>query len=253
MGQCFETKLKGVVDNNTLLKLGHYRATFKGSIFATPISSTFITEVNLVSKTGNIRVFNDSTEQEMGFPFVANSGVLFRIEADSLDVEYVLDFNDKYTTDYIGFALRFAKSGSVALKELCNFPKLTQIVGQGGEYALSFNTDEEYSNGTVLQNITYVGLRSKGVTGNLRYIPLIFPNLQSIILYESRLVGSIEDFVRVWRSVGKTSGTIELKNLVRKSDITFNGHTLESSEYDNSTLSWTSTTITLGGETIEYV
>ena len=253
MEQCFETKLKGVVDNKNLLKLGHYRATFKGSIYATPISSTFITEVDLVSSTGNIRVFDDATNREVFFPFLANPGVLFRIEADSLDVEYVLDFNNKYTTDYIGFVLRFANPGSISLKEICNFPSLTQLVGQGGEYALSFNADEEYSKGTVLQNITYAGLRSKKVTGNLRYIPLIFPNLRSIILYESKLIGSIEDFVRIWRNIGKTSGTIELKNLVRKSDITFNGHTLESSEYDNSTLSWTSNTITLGSEMIEYV
>lgn len=254
MGNCLVTKLKGVVNNPDLVQLGHYRAIFDHQTGYGPLTNTTPVTVSVASGSARILKYGDV---EVSFPITVTNSTFYNIIPG--DGGCVLDFDNKYTADMVGLVVGMAKRGSFPLEELKYFTNLTNIDGGASEGALVFDTLDEYQKGLVLDQILYVSLRNTLITGDIKYIPYIFPNIvdgdnpqqtYGICLYVSGITGALEDLVRSYRSIGKTINSLKLYGWVRKADITFNGHNLANESYDDSTLSWTETTMTLNNETI---
>lgn len=256
MGNCLVTKLKGAVNNPDLIKLGHYRAIFDHQTGYGALTNT--TPVTVSVASGSARIFQYG-DVEVSFPITITDGSFYNIIPG--DGGCVLDFDNKYTADSAGFLVGRAKRGSFPLEELKYFTNLKIIDGgaRASEGALVFDTFDEYQKGLVLDQILYASLRTELITGDIKYIPYIFPNIVNgddpqqtygICLYISSITGALEDLVRSYRSIGKTINSLKLNGWVRKANITFNGHNLANESYDGSTLSWTDTTMTLNDETI---
>lgn len=255
MENCLVTRLKGTVNNPDLIQLGHYRAVFDHETsYGALTTGNLPVTISVVS--GNARIF-EYGDIEVSFPITISNTTFYKIIPG--DGDCVLDFDNKYTAETLDFLISNAKPGSFQLEELEYFTNLTHLFGSESDSALIFDTFDEYKKGLVLDRIVLIGLRSYFVTGNIKFIPYIFPNIVSdnnaqqergVCLYSSLITGALEDLVRSYRSIGKTVNSLKLLGWVRKADITFNGHSLADASYDNSTLSWTATTMTLNGETI---
>lgn len=91
---------------------------------------------------------------------------------------------------------------------------------------------------------------SNKVHGTMKQVATLFPKLNSLgdLTDTKWLTGSIEDFVTVRRSQGVNVGSV-YTNWGVSTDITFNGEKLKGQ--DNTPFSWTATTITYNGVTID--
>lgn len=249
---CLVTKLKAVVDDNSLVKLGHYMVSFKGSKANGVIAGAGNNvTVDLVSGSGIHIYLNGDRNQELSFPVLCESTTYYEIVSDDPNEVYVLDFDNKYTATYIGFPLGAGIQDSMALEDIIiGFSSLTAIEGRGAETALVCNFDELVNKRISATRFANVYLRSIGVSGDIKNIPLVFPNMTLFCLYGSKVAGAIEDFIRSFRAIGKTTGSVSYSGWFRSATITFNGHTMESSSYDDVTISWTASTMTVGSETI---
>lgn len=77
-----------------------------------------------------------------------------------------------------------------------------------------------------------------------------FTKLTELNVSDAKVHGTIEAFVKGQRSYGRTSCDALKMGYKMGTDVTFNGESIPVGDYSNKTLSWTSTTITLGGVTI---
>ena len=95
-------------------------------------------------------------------------------------------------------------------------------------------------------NLSYI---SNKVHGTMEQVATLFPKLNSLgdLTDTKWLAGSIEDFVTVRRSQGVNDGSVYTKWGIF-SNVTFNGEKLKGQ--DNTPFSWTATTITYNGVTI---
>lgn len=91
---------------------------------------------------------------------------------------------------------------------------------------------------------------SNMVYGTMEQVATLFPRLNSLGNLDGSkwLTGSIESFVSVRRSQGVTDGSVYTK-WGNASNVTFNGEKLKGQ--DNTPFSWTATTITYNGVTID--
>ena len=234
MRNCLVTKLKGVVQNDNLMKFGHYRVTISGIAQTNPqwVSGVGCT-VSLVSGNAKANIY---------YNFVSTDGNSF-----------VLDVDKKYTETYIGYWLERGEGEQFTLQDLEYFPALVKIEGTNAVSCLFIDLKAEQEAGRTYPKYYSVDFRCALANGNISYIPSVFPNIVQGILFNTYYIyGSVEDFIRVFRTMGKTDGSFQVSGWVRNANITFNGHTLESESYDSMAISWTETTMTItktNGET----
>lgn len=113
------------------------------------------------------------------------------------------------------------------------------------------NTDVE-GDINALENITSMAVLNLDLTrvsGNLAALGKM-TNLTNLSVFNSNLTGTIESLIEGFRTNGKTSGSITAEVFTQQGNsITFNGNQIPNS-YRYLPLSWTASTITCNGETI---
>lgn len=244
MENCLVTKLKGSVNNPALVKLGHYRVEM--------ISMTepyWITTVGCVVSlvSGNAKAYSNSGE-EISFPVSCAPKDKIRFVSTNENETFVLDATNKYTEGGMASWITWGKPLSLTFQDLEEFPEFTVLAIRNSSEALHIDFAEEVAAGHSYPKYTSVDMRFVITNGDITKIPLLFPNTEGTdngIVPGPSLYGAIEDLIRSWRSIGKTTGTFKINGWVRNENITFNNHVFSANYYDNPVVSWTSNTMTV--------
>lgn len=243
MGLCLLTKLKESVADSFLTKIGE-----KILILAPQKSFTLRGKgIELRGITGNfdISVIGGNTYEGLNH-YVDVSANYFSCRNTSSNPLTIgvnnLEVLDVFSADGGANALEidlnfFEKSKSMS--EL----RLSRQIITGGELS---DLSEITNNSTTLVAINFnqcVGLKgSIEDIASLKISNNVFPSFSHC----SEVTGSIEEFVRGQRANGRISANIENNYWITNSGITFNGKTYR----DMVSISWTASTITVNGETI---
>ncbi len=256
---CLVTKLIGVV-NDDLPKYGVLVAEFTDSVHSasaslgiisqsatkikavdSPLYSTGGTNLGyevLVPENQEVWVCPSSGKVEIYGKYGIRKLVLARghfAPVETIDLKYCTDLKE----------LTSALSGE--LDNLSGLTVMEKLILQrnSADYSLTGNLESLAGMTELIQlNITLC----KGLTGQLSSLGNM-TKLTSINLGDTNISGSIEDFVVAQRASGRTACETLHVSWIGSSKVTFNGGTISNS--GSSVLSWTSSTITLGGTTID--
>lgn len=253
---CLVTKLKATVDNSNLKKLGvldiygtgNADIGFKGS---SPIT------VKCVSGT----MYSDSgrtqsiTEKEI--PVSANTTYLYIVDGTHIEVSskynitfvYATPATDKMSTEDFKYSTGITRLTVPQIKgKLSDLSGLTscttlELVGT----SVPYNNELEgvASDIAGLTGLTKISLlRAIKITGSFESLGKCTA-LTDIKIAETKIGGTVEAFVARQRGAGRTTAS---NIAISLANTTFNGNSVT---HNPTTLSWTATTITFNGVTID--
>ena len=271
--ECFYTKLKSVIMNDDLEKLGEMRiqrnyidnevasnAYMSVSRNSIPVGETLEIEI-IGDGFFSISYGGDSLGKKLEITRQGGASAIDQNAFHTSNGTYVIVINSKYNYN----SSQINKGYDVDFSQIFYTPiSYVSGVGYKGNFA-DLNTSKiNYINmgdGNV-GKIIYTDEDIKGLTllTNLTLFSILFPEISMSAL--GHLInlqgnnnimcakGSIEDFVTAQRANGRTSfsDTLNLKWLGEAGKVTFNGATIATGE--NGLLTWTANTITFRGETI---
>lgn len=255
---CLVTKLIGVV-NDDLPKYGVLVAEFTDNVHSASAalgiiskSATKIKAIDsplystgganwgyevLVPENEEVWVCPSSGKVEIYGKYDIKKLVLIRghfAPVDTIDLKYCTDLKE----------LTSMLSGE--LNNLSGLTVMEKLILQrnSADYSLTGNI-ESLAGMTELTQLNIV--LCKGLTGQLSSLGNL-TKLTSIAIGDTNISGSIEDFVVAQRTSGRTACEFLDMAWIGSSKVTFNGGTISNS--GSTVLSWTSSTITLAGTTI---
>lgn len=247
---CLVTKLKGIVNDDSLYGLGEIR-----------ISKSYADEFTQIGQSFRIAFIKDATIRIIGDGYFtdstgsSNNGKTIECTANTAVNFYVSNGNfeialsDKYSIVYLGLSKADEATGSY------NYNKTKNIVGNLD--ALKYCTNMKTFVAGIISNIQgdlkilgylpslrTLDISQTKISGNISVLkcPLESLNIDRC----ANIIGSVESFVAAQRGAGRTTGSCKL-NVGSDSPITFDGSKLDNS---NNSLSWTSSQITIGEKTI---
>lgn len=247
---CLVTKLKGIVNDDSIYKLGEIR-----------ISKSYADEFTQIGQGFRISFIKDATISIVGDGYFTdmtgsqNNGKTIECTANTPVNFYVsngdfeIALSDKYSIGYLGLSKTEEATGSY------NYNKTKNIVGDldALKYCTNMSTFDAgmvfniKGDLKILGNIPLLNtldISQTKISGNISVLkcPLKTLNIDRC----DNITGSVESFVAAQRGAGRNTGSCTL-NVGSDSTITFDG-----SKLDNPTnsLSWTSTQITIGEKTI---
>ena len=255
MGNCLVTKLKGVVDNDNLPIYG------KAVVVVGAVDPSF-----RFNKNTTIKVLGGTVNGQTKISVNANTSLIITSSTIVSDGTYgegkVGLLIDKYDLTYMERIQKFDLEDilyspfvflqilpSTIVENVEKFPVLCKkqefkgINASGTNIAL--DVTELGSNGImtdirlVSNNAAYGSLNKAGMSPLTSHFSV--PNTKNVFL-------NVETFVGYQRAAGRTTGSLSIQYL-GACNCTFNGESV-TNRPDNS-LSWTATTITLNGVTIE--
>lgn len=239
---CLVTKLKGVIKDDSLEKLGVIRLRLNAGSASNSLQSDGTSIMKVIS--GNVSLAKYNTGAVQTFPYVipdngtwitisvGEGGAVVEIEnkyslKSILVIEKLLPHTDIKTCSYL--------SSLTAINSALNPSESTRL-GFVGDLADIVG----------YESLTNLYWRSAKCTGNIvecgRMLKLI-----NVHLYGGSVYGSLESLVAEYRKNGKTSGQLEFDWM--PDSITFNG--VSALLKEKSTLTWSASTITWNGTTID--
>lgn len=248
MGQTLITKLKTVVNDDSLLKMGEVRVRVgEGGDGGTLAIRSFVEQVVRVVE-GDL-LYDDVTEVTLypnSWPTAkkTGSGVISipnKYELRSIEGRIKFDnFEDlKYSNkieeiriNNISFA--YEDSTIISLAQIADyFPTLKYVYADRNQcYG---NISELLSLKTTLVNISFNNCHD--VVGNFGTLGGL-TKIDTIGILSTQVSGSVESFVANAIQAGRTSGTVKVTGLINRG-ITFNGSVLSDGS-QNHNISWTS-------------
>lgn len=253
MGNCLKTQLKGVVDNPNLPFFG------KGIIEVNAASSTTI-KLRIDGGTSYLDVVGEGTITNEGttgthvlcysdtnvtlsagqykvlfdkYKAIVSMAETNNVRIDTDDFEYV-------TSDVT--EVFYARSLRGDIKYFNSLPLLTRL------YATNCNELTGDIKDLLLTNLVYFTVAQTNVGGDISNLARNL-SLEEISIANSKLYGSIEGLVTAFRNNSKVSGSLTMGNLgYGNNNISWKGVKIVAQ--DNCSLSWTASTITFNGETI---
>lgn len=264
MKNCLITKLKGTVDNSSLLKLGEVLTTIDSVSSPTllnlyPVTGKTLTisaDTNCLSINNGVSYTNEVVISDNTECYVNNADAVNLKIYPKYDILKAGKWNDEdnastviknidifaYSTNIVEIKLRNSNTDNGDIKNIKKCINLTSLeVNDGCTCNLS-----DLAGFTVLRHLTL----PKNSYGNLSVLANI-PTLIEInnCFGNSRITGSIEEFVSIRRAAGQTTGQISGGYLFANCpNITFNGNPMGNN--DSNKLTWDATTITISGTTI---
>lgn len=238
MSNCLVTKLKGVVDNDNLSKLGVIRIPLMANMtssnwraIATPIGTTVSPKLSLIS--GNFTITNAGGTATLphDFPLGAAENIKVTTGATAPTIE----IDNKYSISSLGNILNKA-SAEFSCKELEYLP-LTEM-------ECSSVMIQDVVDIIIIQTLTDISLSGDSCVGDFSELGKLV-NLTNLNCYGVRnnLVGTIEDFVTKARAAGRTTGSVSYKPQHYASTITYEGSALDYSY--TWTIAWTADSISV--------
>ena len=262
MANCLITKLDAVVNNDSLKKLGtlYINATNSGYLAGAVIgistsSARKITGVSsdLYNQSG-VSLGREITEQAgAGTSWFVSGGGVVEVY-NKYDLTYLnvkSSFTDPINTKDLSFCTALTSlTAQLAgkLSELPNAPSLTRLdlVPSG----LNNGLEGSLADLPTYPSLTYIDLdKYRLITGELKALGG-FVALTTLRLGDlTRVGGSVEDFVNAQRAAGRTTCSGITCPYIGTTGITFNGSSIAVAS--NTVISWTATTITCAGVTID--
>lgn len=253
---CLVTKLKAVVNNSNLKKLGvldiygtgnadiGFKASspitvkcISGSMYSDSARTQAITEKEIPVSANTVYVYiTNGTHIEVSNKY-AITFVFMTPATEKLNVE---DF--KYSAGITRLTVPQIK-GKLSDLSVLTSCTILELVGSSAEY----NTDLEgvASDIAGLTGLTKINLvRALKVIGSFESLGKCIA-LTEIKIAETHIAGTVEAFVARQRGAGRTTAS---NIAISLADTTFNGTSVT---HSNTTLSWTATTITFNGVTID--
>lgn len=244
MGQCLVTRLKEVVNDSSLLRLGE-----KTFLLLPNGKVTIRTYENMpIRVVGEGSLYVDSAKLTEGEILKGNYITIQNAENYSI----VVALNKFESLDV--FTTNDSLSQQMEI-DLSFFSKANRM----RELTLS---DEKIVGGTlkdlakISESTTLTGFSMKNSIGlkgsildikDLNYSASVFPNFG----FCQEVTGEIIDFVKAQRAKGRTSANIAAEYHLHDTKITFNGQLATTiDENQPKAISWTATTITIGSVTI---
>lgn len=253
---CLVTKLKATVDNSNLKKLGvldiygtgNADIGFKGS---SPITVKCVSGT-MYSDSGRTQAITEKV-----IPVSTNSSYVYIVNGTHIEVSSKYDITFFYatpTTEMINTEDFKYSTGITRLTvpqikgNLSNLSGLTsctalELVSSSAPYNFALEgTAADIAGLTALTKINLV--RAQHVIGSFESLGKCIA-LTDIKLAESNIAGTVEAFVARQRGAGRTTAS---NIAISLANTTFNGSSVT---HGNTTLSWTATTITFNGVTID--
>ena len=173
MGNCLVTKLKGVVDNDNLNKLGVFRFVIK-------TKNNLTTAQLMLNKTNQNTVVKD--EKGNILATITDIQGRYNMAANST---FVVEMYDKYAFQYITIAGQSAVSEIKANLDELKYSKLESAENTGlSIFTLYPGITGHISNFIHLMTATELNLSSSSIEGSLEEITQLKPNLTGLICSE---------------------------------------------------------------------
>jgi hypothetical protein len=261
---CLVTKLKGVVDNDNLSKLGvlQYEVYVdNGKAFGIKCANAGESVITLKNATVASVVRGtviDSTHVSIGVE--GQSGNTFVTINENIS-SVIVEVSNKYNITYLGdTGIKAIKGGLAETDYLSELAKLC-LNNYGSDSNLSAFANAKYTDSLKLLYIDNSGGKMSGDISSLS----IFKNLQNfrctnntaingnILSFDTltdlaalnidgtRISGTVEEFVAAQRTAGRTTGSIQLGYTMAL--VTYNGLPITGSS--DKTLAWTADSITI--------
>jgi hypothetical protein len=255
---CLVTKTKGTVNNDNLPVFGILRLVIDDATNARFMieypSSRKVTSNDVEAGSGVSVDFSNAND-----PKVSGTGVLkvkdkYNITTLGLFINTPAVKVDLSELEYLaltGVSVNCPECIAEELGDLSVLPAtLTTLT------IMSKTTYQNYLKGDIADmgskfvNLSSFNLKdNKSITGKMQDIATLFPVLNNMgdVTGLIGITGSIEDFVHVRRTQGVTSGSVSI-SFGNYSGITFNGEKMTAG---GTSFSWTASTITYNGVTID--
>lgn len=258
MSKALITKLNGVVDNDSLYRLGELPFTVPANAAKENTTLELLLEGNLTFRIKNTGVYdyNNSviaTKGQTSFTRDSVSNTLYRLESDSAGGIFVIP--NKYSIQELKTNLkididdnfRWFKGTVLSAPVSMNKNIVKNLSDKMTVLFISYEGD--LSAFSKFTSLTSLGFREdKLITGNFSSLGALTKLTSMYLNNISSLNLKIEDFVKAQRNAGRTS--CDNFNLAcgGTSAVTFNGKLISQWE---AKLSWTDTQITCNGTTIQ--
>lgn len=239
---CLVTKLKGVIKDDSLEKLGVIRLRLN----AGSASAYFLSDGTSVMKviSGNVSLADYNTGAVQTFPYVIPDSAAWRTISVG-EGGAVVEIENKYSLKSIGVIEKLLPHTDIkTCSYLSSLSEINGGISASESASLGFVGDLADIIG--YESLTSLFWRSSKCTGNIAECGRML-NLTKVYLYGGSVYGSLESLVAAYRKNGKTSGQLEFDWMPES--ITFNG--VSAFLKEKSTLTWTATTITWNGTTID--
>lgn len=268
--ECLVTKLKGTVNNNNLPRFGGFRLNVEWSDDTCgDYQNRFIcygVDYYIYPISGSIS-YKKATNLSDPWTLIPSDGLFVSINDMAVFVRGsgVIEIVSKYTLG--GIFLSYAIGSSEIYSELPYMSNCSNLTAYGQRNTVDFSSIEVGS--TVLE---WLGVENANLRGTINKIHELYPNLKQLtVSYNGALTGALADFadfneitmldfvginitdsdksietlVRAFRTKQPSKNALEFLN--PPSILTFNGQAITA----GTSLSWTSTTITFNGVTID--
>lgn len=240
---CLVTKLKGVIKDDSLEKLGVIRLRLNaGTASSSFQSSGGISVMKVIS--GNVSIADYNTGVAQTFPYVIPDTTSWRTMSVG-EGGAVVEIDNKYSLKSIKVIEKLLPHTDIkTCSYLSSLTEINSALNPSDSLNLGFVGDLADIIG--YESLTALYWRSLECTGNIAECGRML-KLEQIHIYGGSVYGSLESLVAAYRENGRISGQLFF-NWIPES-ITFNG--VSAFLKENSTLTWTATTITWNGTTID--
>lgn len=269
---CLVTKLKGVVDNDNLLKLNElrFKACYYFTLTADNPGDATVSILNnntfsggsktvAIPKRGNLEFTNIDILNTLS---VSDKRVLSSLLLQTTGVGFEINVDDIYSIPFYSLSLGSNAGGNIndakvhgdvskLFKQSFTIFKLIKCTFDV-KYLISSLITEENENLPVLE---FALLDSNIIheDDEFNYFARLTA-VKELNIFGSSIQGSIEGFVNMARSLGRTTCNNFMFKVENNSNITFNGTTasgVNSFTAPAKSLTWTASTITYDGVTID--
>lgn len=253
---CLVTKLKAVVNNSNLKKLGVLDIYGTGNADIALRCSSPIT-VKCISGSMYLDQARTQPITEKVIPVSASSSTVYIVNGTHIEVSskynitfvYATPATDKMSTEYFKYSTGITRLTVPQIKgKLSDLSGLTscttlELVGTSVPYNVELEgAASDIAGLTALIKINLV--RAQHIYGSFESLGKCIA-LTDIKIAETRIGGTVEAFVARQRGAGRTTAS---NIAISLADTTFNGSSVT---HNPTTLSWTATTITFDGVTID--
>lgn len=241
---CLVTRLRTAVNDSSLPKLGTLRLELnEGTVsqqLATNIVGNNFTTAKLSLVSGNCRIFDlNNGEKELTFPVDVIWNGYYKIVVGSGGA--VVELTQKYEIKHLD--LFWSLMNPINVSAFDYMSKMVYInFGVADIERGAVGDAKELTRLTSLINVYWA---NPLCYGDVKYFGLL-PNLSNLTIWGSKVHGELKDIAIAARSIGRTSGTIQLGGI--NGDVMWEGEKIY--EPDGTTLSWDASSITWNGKTL---
>jgi len=244
MENCLVTKLKAVVNNSDLMKIGELDISLPAGAFITIYKNWINSPITVSVKSGTATAL-DEDDNSIPLPDTLQPSALNVRHRYDATTDCVLCITKVYNFKILD--LPQAAYWDIDV-EAFKYSPITYFTQSNNPYVHG-DIKYVYKQGNTQTNIG-IGHPSESNYGNLYGDISVFGDCLSLtsltVRYQSGITGTIESMVHKYRENNRTTGSMTI-SVPTSGIITFNGAGITG---NNKTLSWDATTITYDGTTI---